>query len=181
MEITAISNQADYYRALQRVEELWHAREGSPEKQELRALVALVVAYGCERYQPDSQRRGRKPIKVKLFEELRKSLVARLRPRAELEAPAELSTPALTAGPPQQPAEGKPQPMRRPRLKLKGGSPLVAGSQIGQAVPGRNGLAARRPYKKGTVGGGSLVVRGGLPRMGLSGKVRVPDPDSEPV
>ena len=50
MAIKAIQSEADYERALRRVEQLWTAREGSPEADELNALVTMIEAYEDEHY-----------------------------------------------------------------------------------------------------------------------------------
>jgi HTH-type transcriptional regulator/antitoxin HigA len=50
MNIAYIKSDADYERALRRVEQLWTAREGSPEADELNALVTMIEAYEDEYY-----------------------------------------------------------------------------------------------------------------------------------
>ncbi|HEY6464583.1 MAG TPA: hypothetical protein VIY69_01245 [Candidatus Acidoferrales bacterium] len=82
MEIKAISNEDDYHRALRRVEELWHARHGSAEREELCALVPLVVSSLYEYYLSNSGSESamRRTKKGRLLIELRESLeAARLR------------------------------------------------------------------------------------------------------
>ena len=49
----AIRTEADYDAALARVRELWNAETGSPEGDELDALVGLVEAYEDEHYPMD--------------------------------------------------------------------------------------------------------------------------------
>jgi HTH-type transcriptional regulator/antitoxin HigA len=53
MEIKPIKGDADYERALRRVEELWDSREGSAEKDELDILTTLIEAYEREHYPID--------------------------------------------------------------------------------------------------------------------------------
>jgi HTH-type transcriptional regulator/antitoxin HigA len=53
MDIKPIRREADYERALRRVEELWHAREGSTESDELDILATLIEAYEREHYPID--------------------------------------------------------------------------------------------------------------------------------
>ncbi|HUJ82780.1 MAG TPA: hypothetical protein VLW83_12920 [Candidatus Acidoferrales bacterium] len=48
MNIKPIRGEADYDRALRRVEELWDALEGSAESDELAVLATLVEAYERE-------------------------------------------------------------------------------------------------------------------------------------
>ncbi len=50
MDITPIRGEADYERALHRVEELWDSREGSAESDELDILTTLLEAYERERH-----------------------------------------------------------------------------------------------------------------------------------
>lgn len=50
MEIKPIKSEGDYERALQRVESLWNAPEGSAESDELDVLATLVEAYEREHY-----------------------------------------------------------------------------------------------------------------------------------
>jgi HTH-type transcriptional regulator / antitoxin HigA len=50
MDIKPIRGEADYERALRRVEELWNASEGSTESDELDILATLIEAYERERY-----------------------------------------------------------------------------------------------------------------------------------
>jgi HTH-type transcriptional regulator/antitoxin HigA len=45
MDIKPIKREADYERALRRVEELWDSPEGSPESDELEILTTLIEAY----------------------------------------------------------------------------------------------------------------------------------------
>jgi len=54
MDIKPILGEADYDRALRRVEELWGAAEGSEESAELQTLVSRIEAYECEHYPMDS-------------------------------------------------------------------------------------------------------------------------------
>lgn len=53
MEIKPIRTEADYDRALRRVEELWGALKGSPRGDELDVLVTLVEAYEDGHYPID--------------------------------------------------------------------------------------------------------------------------------
>src|SRR2546429_6077839 len=53
MDITPIRGEADYERALHRVEELWDSREGSAESDELDILTTLLEAYEREHYPVD--------------------------------------------------------------------------------------------------------------------------------
>ena len=50
MDIKPIRAEADYERALRRVEELWNAPEGSAEGDELDILATLIEAYEREQY-----------------------------------------------------------------------------------------------------------------------------------
>jgi HTH-type transcriptional regulator/antitoxin HigA len=50
MDIKPIRGEADYERALRRVEELWNSPEGSAESDELDILATLVEAYEQEHY-----------------------------------------------------------------------------------------------------------------------------------
>src|ERR1700693_1100376 len=50
MDIKPIRGEADYERALRRVEELWNSREGSAESDELDILATLIEAYEQEHY-----------------------------------------------------------------------------------------------------------------------------------
>jgi len=50
MDIKPIRGEADYERALRRVEELWNSPEGSPESDELDILATLIEAYEREHY-----------------------------------------------------------------------------------------------------------------------------------
>src|SRR5438309_3662003 len=50
MDIKPIRGEADYERALRRVEELWNASEGSTESDELDILATLIEAYEREHY-----------------------------------------------------------------------------------------------------------------------------------
>jgi HTH-type transcriptional regulator/antitoxin HigA len=50
MDIKPIRGEADYDRALRRVEELWNSPEGSAESDELDILATLVEAYEQEHY-----------------------------------------------------------------------------------------------------------------------------------
>jgi len=53
MDIQPIKGDADYERALRRVEELWDSREGSAENDELDILTTLIEAYEREHYPID--------------------------------------------------------------------------------------------------------------------------------
>lgn len=53
MEIKPIRNEADYERALRRIEELWDSAEGSAQSDELDIVTTLVEAYERERYPVD--------------------------------------------------------------------------------------------------------------------------------
>jgi HTH-type transcriptional regulator / antitoxin HigA len=53
MEIAPIRSETDYDRALRRIEELWNARERSPESDELEVLATLVEAYERQHYPID--------------------------------------------------------------------------------------------------------------------------------
>ncbi len=50
MDIKPIRGEADYERALRRVEELWNSPEGSAESDELDILATLIEAYEREHY-----------------------------------------------------------------------------------------------------------------------------------
>ncbi len=50
MDIKPIREEADYERALRRVEELWNSPEGSAESDELDILATLIEAYEREHY-----------------------------------------------------------------------------------------------------------------------------------
>ena len=50
MDIKPIRGEADYERALRRVEELWDSSEGSAESDELDILATLIEAYEEEHY-----------------------------------------------------------------------------------------------------------------------------------
>ena len=50
MDIKPIRGEADYERALRRVEELWNASAGSTESDELDILATLIEAYEREHY-----------------------------------------------------------------------------------------------------------------------------------
>ena len=50
MDIKPIRGEADYKRALRRVEGLWNASEGSTESDELDILATLIEAYEREHY-----------------------------------------------------------------------------------------------------------------------------------
>ncbi|PYU80309.1 MAG: transcriptional regulator [Acidobacteria bacterium] len=50
MDIKPIREEADYERALRRVEELWNASESSTESDELEILATLIEAYEREHY-----------------------------------------------------------------------------------------------------------------------------------
>jgi HTH-type transcriptional regulator/antitoxin HigA len=53
MDIRPIRNKRDHERALRRVEDLWSAREGSSEYDELGVLATLVEAYEREHFPVD--------------------------------------------------------------------------------------------------------------------------------
>src|ERR1700756_5253440 len=53
MDIKPIKGDADYERALRRVEELWDSREGSAENDELDILTTPIEAYEREHYPID--------------------------------------------------------------------------------------------------------------------------------
>lgn len=53
MDIKPIREEADYERALRRVEELWDSPEGSVESDELDILTTLIEAYEREHYPID--------------------------------------------------------------------------------------------------------------------------------
>lgn len=53
MDIRPIRGEADYERALHRVEELWDSVEGSAESDELDILATLIEAYEREHYPVD--------------------------------------------------------------------------------------------------------------------------------
>ena len=53
MDIKPIKGEADYERALHRVEVLWDSPEGSPESDELDILATLIEAYEREHYPVD--------------------------------------------------------------------------------------------------------------------------------
>ncbi len=53
MDIRPIKAEADYERALRKVEELWDSAKGSPESDELDVLVTLIEAYEKEHYPID--------------------------------------------------------------------------------------------------------------------------------
>ena len=53
MDIKPIRDEADYERALRRVEELWNPREGSAEADELDVLTTLIEAYEHVHYPLD--------------------------------------------------------------------------------------------------------------------------------
>jgi HTH-type transcriptional regulator/antitoxin HigA len=53
MAIKPIRSDADYERALHRVETLWDSREGSAESDELDVLATLIEAYEREHYPID--------------------------------------------------------------------------------------------------------------------------------
>lgn len=53
MDIKPIRGEADYERALRRVEELWDSPEGSAESDELDILTTLIEAYEREHYPMD--------------------------------------------------------------------------------------------------------------------------------
>lgn len=53
MDIKPIRDEADYERALRRVEELWDSPEGSVENDELDVLTPLIEGYEREHYPID--------------------------------------------------------------------------------------------------------------------------------
>ncbi len=53
MDIKPIRGEADYERALRRVEELWDSPEGSAESDELEILTTLIEAYERDHYPID--------------------------------------------------------------------------------------------------------------------------------
>jgi HTH-type transcriptional regulator/antitoxin HigA len=53
MDIKPIRTEADYDRALRRVEELWDSAEGSTESDEVDILTTLIEAYEREHYPID--------------------------------------------------------------------------------------------------------------------------------
>ncbi|HKN60627.1 MAG TPA: hypothetical protein VJW93_05600 [Candidatus Acidoferrales bacterium] len=53
MKIKPIKTEADYKRALRRVEELWNSPKGSPGSDELDVLATLIEAYEKEHYPID--------------------------------------------------------------------------------------------------------------------------------
>ena len=53
MNIKPIKSEADYEKALQRVESLWNAPEGSSESDELDVLATLIEAYERDHYPVD--------------------------------------------------------------------------------------------------------------------------------
>ena len=53
MDIKPIKREADYERALRRVEELWDSAESSAESDELEILATLIEAYEREHYPID--------------------------------------------------------------------------------------------------------------------------------
>ena len=53
MDIKPIKGEADYERALRRVEELWDAPQGSAESDEMDILTTLIEAYEREHYPID--------------------------------------------------------------------------------------------------------------------------------
>lgn len=53
MDIRPIKTEGDYEQALQRVESLWNAREGSSESDELDVLATLIEAYERDHYPMD--------------------------------------------------------------------------------------------------------------------------------
>ena len=50
MDIKPIKSEGDYEKALQRVESLWNAPEGSAESDELDVLATLIEAYERDHY-----------------------------------------------------------------------------------------------------------------------------------
>lgn len=53
MDIKPIRRRLDYEKALGRIEELWEARKGSPEGDELEILTTLIQAYEDKHYPID--------------------------------------------------------------------------------------------------------------------------------
>ena len=53
MKIKPIKTEADYKRALRRVEELWNSPKGSPGSDELDVLATLIEAYEKDHYPID--------------------------------------------------------------------------------------------------------------------------------
>jgi len=53
MDIKPIRDEADYERALRRVEKLWDSPEGSAESDELDVVTTLIEAYEREHYPMD--------------------------------------------------------------------------------------------------------------------------------
>jgi HTH-type transcriptional regulator/antitoxin HigA len=53
MDVRPIRHEADYERALGRVEELWNSPEGSVESDELDVVATLIEAYEREHYPID--------------------------------------------------------------------------------------------------------------------------------
>jgi len=53
MDIRPIRNDADHARALEQVEVLWGAEEGTPEAEALEILVTLVNVYEAEHHRID--------------------------------------------------------------------------------------------------------------------------------
>jgi HTH-type transcriptional regulator/antitoxin HigA len=53
MDIKPIREEADYERALRRIEELWDSPEGSAESDELDVVTTLIEAYEREHYPID--------------------------------------------------------------------------------------------------------------------------------
>jgi len=53
MDIKPVKGEADYERALRRVEVLWNSAEGSAESDELDILATLIEAYEREHYPID--------------------------------------------------------------------------------------------------------------------------------
>lgn len=54
MEIKPIRNEADYEEALDEIEELWGAREGTPDGDRLDVLTTLVEAYEEKHFPMDA-------------------------------------------------------------------------------------------------------------------------------
>jgi HTH-type transcriptional regulator/antitoxin HigA len=53
MDIKPIRDEADYQRALRRVEELWGSKDGSAESDEMDIVTTLIEAYEREHYPID--------------------------------------------------------------------------------------------------------------------------------
>lgn len=58
MRVKPITTERSYDRALRRIEELWGARHGSPEEDELDILITLVENYEREHYPIEATKRN---------------------------------------------------------------------------------------------------------------------------